>query len=77
MAGMLSVKEHALLILHRQLAARVAKRQQGIVAQSSATNPYLPAEEKEMLIRQILGLLLEYQFRILIITKSPPRSRKS
>lgn len=71
MAEKLSVKENAILILRRQLAARAAKRQQGFVVLSSATDPYLPIEEKEMLTRQILELLLEYRFPVHIITKSP------
>ncbi|MET3876757.1 radical SAM protein [Chitinophaga sp. OAE865] len=71
MAEKLSVKENALAILRRQLAARARKQQQGFVVLSSATDAYLPLEEKEMLTRGILELLLEYRFPVHIITRSP------
>ena len=71
MADKLSVKENALAILRRQLAARARKQQQGFVVLSSVTDAYLPIEEKEQLTRGILELLLEYQFPVHIITKSP------
>lgn len=70
MAEKLSVKENGLAILRRQLAARARKRQQGFVVLSSATDAYLPLEEKEMLTRGILELLLEYRFPVHIITRS-------
>jgi len=71
LAEKLSVKENALAILRRQLAARARKQQQGVVVLSSVTDAYLPLEEKEMLTRGILELLLEYRFPVHIITKSP------
>lgn len=71
MAEKLSVKQNALAILRRQLAARARKQQQGFVVLSSATDAYLPLEEKEMLTRGILELLLEYRFPVHIITRSP------
>ncbi|MFX1704340.1 radical SAM protein [Chitinophaga sp. CC14] len=71
MADKLSVKENALTILRRQLAARARKQQQGFVVLSSVTDAYLPLEEKERLTRSILELLLEYRFPVHIITKSP------
>ncbi|MBO9733145.1 MAG: hypothetical protein J7623_31175 [Chitinophaga sp.] len=71
MADKLSVKADALTLLRRQLAARAAKQQQGIVVLSSVTDAYLPIEEKERLTRGILELLLEYRFPVHIITKSP------
>jgi DNA repair photolyase len=71
MAEKLSVKENALAILRRQLAARACKHQQGFVVLSSVTDAYIPLEEKEQLTRGILELLLEYQFPVHIITKSP------
>lgn len=71
MAEKLSVKENALAILRRQLAARARKQQQGFVVLSSVTDAYLPIEEKEQLTRGILELLLEYRFPVHIITKSP------
>lgn len=71
LAEKLSVKENALAILRRQLAARARKQQQGFVVLSSVTDAYLPLEEKEALTRGILELLLEYHFPVHIITKSP------
>jgi DNA repair photolyase len=52
MADKLSVKENALAILRRQLAAMTRKQQQGFVVLSSVTDAYLPIEEKEQLTRR-------------------------
>jgi DNA repair photolyase len=65
-----AIKENALEVLDKQLMLRARKRQQGIVVISSATDPYLQAENETGLTRKILGLILKYRFPVHIITKS-------
>lgn len=61
------VKENAPAVLARELPH--AKR--GRVLLSSITDPYQPVEEKFKLSREILRRLLEFQFPVSILTKSP------
>jgi DNA repair photolyase len=70
MAETLSVKINSVDILEKQLALRARKGQRGIIALASATDPYLPAEEKYQLTQRYLELILKYRFPVLIITKS-------
>src|SRR3954465_10509802 len=56
----LSVKANALEVLEKQPASRAKKRQYGIIALSSATDPYLQFEKEEKLTRKILELILKY-----------------
>ena len=70
LAESLSVKINSLEILERQLFNRAKKEQYGIIVLSSATDPYLPVEEKYQLTREALKLILKYKFPVHIITKS-------
>src|SRR5687767_12121455 len=70
MADSLSVKINGPEVLDRQLAFRVKKAQQGIIALASATDPYIKAEEKYRITEQYLKLILKHRFPVLIITKS-------
>lgn len=66
----LSVKINAIEILDKQLAARAKKKQYGIIVLSSATDPYLKIEEKYLLTRKALEVILKYRFPVHVITKS-------
>jgi DNA repair photolyase len=66
----LQVKKNALEILAKQLSARAKKNQQGIIVLSSATDPYLQAEEKLGLTRQMLELICHYRFPVHVLTRS-------
>jgi DNA repair photolyase len=66
----LSIKVNALEILEKQLALRAKKGQRGIIVLSSATDPYLQFEKETRLTRQILELILKYEFPVHVITKS-------
>ena len=65
----LSVKANALEVLEKQLAARVKKKQYGIVAIGSGTDAYIHHEEKLRLTEGMLRLLLKYKFPVFISTK--------
>jgi DNA repair photolyase len=65
-----SVKENAVELLHKQLAARSRKNQYGIIVLSSATDPYLQFEKETGLTRKLLEVILHYRFPVHIITKS-------
>jgi DNA repair photolyase len=66
----LSVKINGPEVLDRQLAFRVKKNQYGIIALASATDPYIPAEEKYRITESYLKLILKHRFPVLVITKS-------
>jgi DNA repair photolyase len=66
----LQVKKNALALLAKQLRARAKKNQQGIIVLSSATEPYLQAEEKLELTRQMLELIYHYRFAVHVLTRS-------
>jgi DNA repair photolyase len=65
-----AVKENAVELLHKQLAARSRKNQYGIIVLSSATDPYLQFEKESGLTRKLLEVILHYRFPVHIITKS-------
>lgn len=66
----LGVKLNAPELLRKQLSLRARKNQYGIIVLSSATDPYLQAEEEYGLTRQLLEIILEFRFPVHIITKS-------
>lgn len=66
----LAVKINVLEVLDRQLTFRAKKKQYGIIALASATDPYINAEEKWRMTQGCLQLILKHQFPLLIITKS-------
>ncbi len=53
-----------------RLKAEVPRKKKGIVYLSSVTDPYQPLENKFELTRDILRILLEYQFPVMVQTKS-------
>jgi DNA repair photolyase len=70
MAETLSAKVNGVEVLDRQLAFRAKKNQYGIIALSSATDPYIKAEEKYELTQRFLLTILKHRFPVLMITKS-------
>ena len=66
----LSVKINAVELLRKQLKTKANKEQYGIIVLASATDPYLKAEKKYKMTRQLLEVILEYRFPVHIITKS-------
>ncbi len=66
----LSVKVNAIELLDKQLALRARKGDYGFIVISSATDPYLKAEEQYQLTREALEIILKYRFPVHIITKS-------
>jgi len=66
----LSVKVNAPELLEKQLSRRAKKREYGIIALSSSTEPYMPIEEKLKLTRKLLKIILKYKFPVEIATKS-------
>jgi DNA repair photolyase len=63
----IDVKVNAPQLLRKQLK----RVRQGIVALSTVTDPYQPLEEKYQLTRGCLEVLLEDQFSVNILTRSP------
>ena len=53
------------------LQRQIRKAPKGMVMISSVTDPYQPIEEDYRLTRRCLEILLEYQFPVHILTKSP------
>ncbi|HEY0653458.1 MAG TPA: radical SAM protein [Chryseosolibacter sp.] len=70
MTESLSAKINGVEVLDRQLAFRAKKKQYGIIALASATDPYIKAEERYLLTQRFLETILKYRFPVIIITKS-------
>ena len=70
MAKTFSVKTNAPELLEKQLSRRAKKGEHGIIALSSATEPYMPIEEKLKLTRRLLKIILKHRFPVEIATKS-------
>jgi len=66
----ISVKINAPELLRKQLKRRAEKREYGIIALGSATEPYMPIEEKYGLTRKSLEIILEFRFPVEVGTKS-------
>ena len=66
----LSVKTNAIELLDKQLTTRAKKGEYGIIALSSATDPYLNIEKKYELTREALKVILKHRFPVHMITKS-------
>lgn len=66
MAKTLSVKVNAPELLEKQLSRRAKKEEYGI----TATEPYMPIEEKLKLTRKLLETILKYKFPVHVLTKS-------
>lgn len=69
-AGNLSAKINAPEVLEKQLRRRAKKKEYGIIAISSSTEPYMNIERKFNLTREILQVILKYKFPVHILTKS-------
>jgi DNA repair photolyase len=63
----IDVKVNAPQLLRKQLR----RSRQGTVALSTVTDPYQPLERNYRLTRRCLEVLLEYQFSVSILTRSP------
>lgn len=70
MVKTLSAKINATKLLEKQLSRRAKKGEYGIIALSSATEPYMHCEEKLMLTRKLLEIILKFNFPVEIGTKS-------
>jgi DNA repair photolyase len=66
----LAYKNNMLPLLEKALTLQASKGKYGFVAVGTATDAYLPIEEKLCLTRQCLQLLLQYRFPVFISTKS-------
>ena len=75
MAKTFSVKTNAPELLEKQLSRRAKKGEYGIIALSSATEPYMPIEEKLKLTRRLLKIILKHRFPVEIASKSKLISR--
>jgi len=63
----IDVKVNASQLLRKQLK----RARQGVVALSTVTDPYQPLERKYELTRRCLEALLDHQFSVNILTRSP------
>jgi DNA repair photolyase len=63
----IDVKLNAPYLLRKQLK----RAKQGVVALSTVTDPYQPIEKKYQLTRKCLEALLEVQFSVNLLTRSP------
>lgn len=63
-------KANALELLERQLSLRAKKGEYGFIVLSSATEAYMPTEEKIGLTRRLLETILKYRFPVHVITRS-------
>ncbi|MFQ6120384.1 MAG: radical SAM protein [Methanosarcinales archaeon] len=66
----LSAKVNAPELLEKQLRRRAKKGEYGIITLSSATEAYMPIEEKFNLTRKLLEIILKYRFPVEVGTKS-------
>src|SRR5512136_726468 len=65
--GFIDVKVNAPLLLKKQLK----RAKEGVVALSTVTDPYQPIEKKYQLTRKCLEALLEAEFAVNLLTRSP------
>jgi DNA repair photolyase len=70
MTKTLSAKVNSPELLEKQLQRRARKREFGIIALSTSTEPYMQIEEKLGLTRKLLGIILRYKFPVHVLTKS-------
>ncbi len=57
-------------LLEKELSKRAKKGEYGIIAISTATEPYMGEEKKLKLTRRLLKIILKYRFPVHILTKS-------
>jgi len=65
------VKINAPTVLEKELKRRSEKNEYGFIVLSSATEPWMPVEEKYQVTRRCLRVILRYRFPIHCLTKSP------
>ena len=70
MAETVSVKVNAPEVLKRQLRRKALRREYGIIALSTSTEPYMQIERKYERTRKLLKIILKYRFPVHILTKS-------
>ena len=70
MAERVSVKVNAPEVLQRQLRRRALRREYGIIALSTSTEPYMQIERRYEITRKLLEIILKYRFPVHILTKS-------
>jgi len=70
MAKTLSVKLNAPEVLDKQLKRRAKKKEYGIIALSTSTEPYQTIEKETKLTRSLLEIILKYRLPVHILTKS-------
>jgi len=70
MAEAVSVKVNAPEVLKRQLRRKALRREYGIIALSTLTEPYMQIERKYEITRKLLKTILKYRFPVHILTKS-------
>lgn len=66
----LGVKINAPEILYRQLKNQARKREYGVIALGSATDPYLPQEKDYKITQELLKIIYRFHFPLNILTKS-------
>ena len=66
----LAVKINALTLLEKELARRAKRKEYGFIALSSATEPWMYAEEKYKLTRKCLEVIARLKFPVHCLTKS-------
>jgi DNA repair photolyase len=66
----LSVKINAAEVLYRQLKNRARKKEYGIIALGSATDPYLHQEKDLKITRELLKIIYRFHFPLNLSTKS-------
>ncbi|HDM77082.1 MAG TPA: radical SAM protein [Deltaproteobacteria bacterium] len=66
----ISVKVNGPELLRKQLKRRAEEGEYGIIALGSATEPYMPIEEKYRLTRKFLEVILEFRFPVEVGTRS-------
>jgi len=66
----LAIKANLPEVLEKQMRNRARRREYGIIAISTSTEPYQRIEERERLTRKVLEIALRYRFPVHILTKS-------
>jgi DNA repair photolyase len=66
----ISVKTNAADVLYRQLKNRARKKEYGIIALGSATDPYMYQEKDLKMTRELLKIIYRFHFPLNLFTKS-------
>ncbi|MHA1685685.1 MAG: radical SAM protein [Candidatus Heimdallarchaeaceae archaeon] len=68
--GRVTIKINAPEVLDRQLRRKAIKKEYGIIALGTTTEPYMPIEKKAKMTRRMLRIISRYRFPVEIATKS-------